>query len=183
MMSQFPGLENPALFLTAYHGDLGIDGGVPQNIYQLDDERMDQFKTKDGKPFSKKLVVGDEMKLPNGAGTLKFEGIERWAGFQITKRTGNMWALGGALAAIAGLAGSLFIQRRRVFVRASKGDDGRTVVELGALGRSESARLPEELGRLAATLHEEAPTAASPSPSPSSPDPTESAATDEGARA
>lgn len=53
------------------------------------------------------------------------------------------------MAAIAGLAGSLFIQRRRVWVRAVRGDDGTTVVELAGLGRSESARIADELGELA----------------------------------
>ena len=38
------------------------------------------------------------------------------------------------------------------------GADGVTVVEIAGLGRSESAKLPEELGDLAALVHEHAPT-------------------------
>jgi cytochrome c biogenesis protein len=72
---------------------------------------------------------------------------------------GSGWALGGALAAIGGLAASLFIQRRRVWVRAVAGADGRTVVEMAGLGRSESARLPEELGDLAYAVQAQAPPA------------------------
>jgi cytochrome c biogenesis protein len=43
-------------------------------------------------------------------------------------------------------------------VRAVRGADGVTVVEMAGLGRSESAKVPEELGDLAALVHEQAPT-------------------------
>ncbi|MFW6723563.1 cytochrome c biogenesis protein ResB [Streptomyces sp. MAR4 CNY-716] len=152
MVSQFPGPEYPALFLNAYRGDLGLDAGVPQNVYQLDTERLKQFKDKKGEPLKKALRPGDTFTLPNGAGSLKFERLERWASFQVSQQPGNYWALGGSILAIVGLAGSLFIQRRRVWVRTAAGADGRTVVELAGLGRSESARLPEELADLAVAL-------------------------------
>ena len=155
MFSQSPTMKNPRLFLTAYHGDLGLDYGAAQNVYQLDTHRMKQFKKENGRPLAQKMKPGQSMKLPHGGGTLKFEGVRKWGQFQVTHQVGNGWALGGALAAIAGLAGSLFIQRRRVWVRAVAGDDGRTVVEMAGLGRSESARLPEELGDLALALHSE----------------------------
>ncbi|MGW7520377.1 cytochrome c biogenesis protein ResB [Streptomyces sp. NPDC054796] len=160
MFSQSPTLSNPVLFLTAYHGDLGLDYGAAQNVYQLDTKNLKQFKNKDGSPLAKKMQPGDSMKLPDGAGTLKFEGVKKWANFQVSHQVGNGWALGGALAAIGGLAGSLFIQRRRVWVRAVAGADGRTVVEMAGLGRSESAALPEELGDLAVDMQAEAPAVA-----------------------
>lgn len=43
-------------------------------------------------------------------------------------------------------------------MRAATGADGVTVVEMAGLGRSESSKLPEELGDLAALVHEQAPT-------------------------
>ncbi|GEB48589.1 MULTISPECIES: cytochrome c biogenesis protein ResB, partial [Streptomyces] len=162
MFSQSPMLKNPAMFLTAYHGNLGVDGGPAQNVYQLDTENMTKFKAPDGSPFAKKLTPGDTMKLPNGAGSLKFEGVKEWANFQVSHQVGNGWALGGALAAIFGLAGSLFIQRRRVWVRAVAGADGRTVVEAAGLGRSESSRLPDELAALVAAMQDAAPQATEP---------------------
>ncbi|MCF6524713.1 cytochrome c biogenesis protein ResB [Streptomyces sp. JJ36] len=152
MFSQSPELEYPVLFLTAYHGDLGLDAGIPQNVYQLDTDNMKQFTDEDGGPFAQKILPGESMKLPDGAGTLTFDGVKRWANFQIAHQVGNGWALAGALAAIAGLAGSLFIQRRRVWVRAARDAGGLTVVEMAGLGRSDSPRLPEELGDLAADL-------------------------------
>ncbi|MDT0613527.1 cytochrome c biogenesis protein ResB [Streptomyces lancefieldiae] len=159
MYSTFPALINPMLALSAYHGDLGVDAGFPQSIYQLDKSNLKEFKDSDGKLFKKQLKVGETMTLPNGAGSVTFDGIQEWAGFQVTQQPGSGWALAGATAAILGLAGSLFIQRRRVWVRAVKGDDGVTVVEMAGLGRSESAKVPQELGDLAGTLYEQAPDA------------------------
>ncbi|MFI1969373.1 cytochrome C biogenesis protein [Streptomyces cinnamoneus] len=160
MASQFPALDNPALVLTAYRGNLGIDAGLPQSVYQLDVSRMKQFTEPDGSKFAKALKVGDTMKLPDGAGELHFDAIRQWATFQVSQKPGNELALAGAGAALVGLAGSLFIQRRRVWVRAVAGEDGRTVVEVAGLGRSESARLPEELTGIVAALQPDAPPAA-----------------------
>lgn len=165
MFSQFPELDFPALALNAWHGSLGVDSGLPQNVYQLDTAKMQQFKSEDGTPFAKRMLPGESMELPGGQGTVKFEGIERWATFSVTHQPGSGLALAGAIAAIAGLAGSLFIQRRRIWVRAVRGKDGVTVVEMAGLGRSESAKLPEELSALAGALHQQAPTAA-PVPTP-----------------
>ncbi|MFF8830758.1 cytochrome c biogenesis protein ResB [Streptomyces sp. NPDC015131] len=160
MFSQFPALAQPALNLGAYQGDLRVDGGLPQNVYQLDTSKMTPFKDAGGQIFKQTLAPGETMTLPGGAGSVTFEkDIKEWASFQISQQPGNGLALAGGVAAIAGLAGSLFIQRRRVWVRAVRGDDGVTVVEMAGLGRNESAKLPEELAGLAATLHTVAPTA------------------------
>ncbi|MGW4981169.1 cytochrome c biogenesis protein ResB [Streptomyces mirabilis] len=159
MFSQFPALDFPVLALTGYHGSLGVDAGIPQNVYQLDHSKMKQFKDAKGNIVTARLLPGETMKLPNGAGSITFDkGIKEWANFQVTQQPGSDWALVGAFTAIFGLAGSLFIQRRRVWVRATTGADGVTVVEMAGLGRSESAKLPEELGDLAALVHEQAPT-------------------------
>ncbi|MET7932414.1 cytochrome c biogenesis protein ResB [Streptomyces sp. NPDC005322] len=167
MFSQFPALDNPALVLTAYHGSLGIDGGTPQSVYQLDKSRMKQFLEPDGKTkFARALAPGDTMKLPGGAGTLTFDGVKSWASFQISHKPGDQGALIGAVGALVGLAASLFIQRRRVWVRAAAGDDGTTVVEMAGLGRSEYAKLPEELADLAVRLQTDAPPASEAEPDP-----------------
>ncbi|MFI9649920.1 cytochrome c biogenesis protein ResB [Streptomyces sp. NPDC052040] len=159
MFSQFPGLDFPVLALSAYHGDLGVNAGIPQNVYQLNTKNLTPFKDAKGNLVKARLLPGETMQLPGGNGSITFDKqIKEWAGFQIVQQPATGWALGGALAAIFGLAGSLFIQRRRVWVRATAGADGVTVVEMAGLGRSESAKLPEELGDLAALVHDHAPT-------------------------
>ncbi|MFJ5776504.1 cytochrome c biogenesis protein ResB [Streptomyces sp. NPDC093094] len=173
MVSQFPALISPMMAVNAYHGDLGVDSGIPKNVYQLDKTHMKEFKDAKGQLLKKQLRPGDTLTLPDGAGSITYEKETReWAGFQIVQEPGGAWALTGAVAAILGLAGSLFIQRRRVWVRATAGADGVTVVEMAGLGRSESARLPQELGDLAAALYETAPGVPDPDENPSStPDP------------
>ncbi|MCH0541396.1 cytochrome c biogenesis protein ResB [Streptomyces sp. MUM 203J] len=167
MFSEFPGLVFPALNLSAYHGDLRVDSGVPQNVYQLDTSKMKPYKDGSGDIFKKTLLPGETMTLPDGQGSITFEKeIREWAGFQISQQPGNGWALVGSVAAVLGLTGSLFVQRRRVWVRAAAGEDGVTVVELAGLGRSESAKLPEELAVLAAELHDVAPSAPETEPEP-----------------
>ncbi|KOV73149.1 cytochrome C biogenesis protein [Streptomyces sp. NRRL WC-3618] len=169
--SQFPALENPVLNLAPYYGDLGVNAGIPQSVYQLDKTHMKAFKDAKGKQVRENLKPGETMKLPGGAGTITYAGTREWANFQITRQPAADWALGGAIVAIFGLAGSLFIHRRRVWVRAVRGADGVTVVEMGGLGRSESAKVPEELGVLAGTLYDQAPGAPDPDASTSDPEP------------
>lgn len=160
--STFPALNNPVLNLTPFHGDLGVDSGIPQSVYQLDKSHVKAYKDAKGAQLRDNLRPGQTMKLPNGAGSITYEGTKEWANFQVVQQGGTKWALGGALTAIFGLAGSLFIQRRRVWVRAVKGADGVTVVEMAGLGRSESAKVPEELGDLAGILYDRAPGAPEP---------------------
>lgn len=53
MFSQFPGLDFPVMALTGFHGDLRVDSGLPQNVYQLDKSKMKQFTDASGnKPRS-----------------------------------------------------------------------------------------------------------------------------------
>ncbi|MEU6805327.1 cytochrome c biogenesis protein ResB [Streptomyces neyagawaensis] len=170
VVSQFPALLNPRLNLTPYHGDLRVNAGLPQSVYQLDKSKLKAFRDDKGAQVRENLEIGESMTLPNGAGTITFDGVKEWAGFQVTQQPGSGWALAGAITAILGLAGSLFIQRRRVWVRAVTGPDGVTVVEMAGLGRSESAKVPEELGALAGVIHDEAPTAPDPDVDPD-PDP------------
>ncbi|MDN3028869.1 cytochrome c biogenesis protein ResB [Streptomyces sp. S.PB5] len=160
--STFPALGNPVLTLLSYHGDLGVDSGIPQSVYQLDKSHMKGFKDAEGKQQRQNLKPGQTMKLPGGAGSITYESTAEWANFQVTRQPASGWALTGAVAAIFGLAASLFIQRRRVWVRAVKGADGVTVVEMAGLGRSESAKVPEELGDLAGILYDQAPGAPEP---------------------
>ncbi|MBZ3907193.1 cytochrome c biogenesis protein ResB [Streptomyces griseiscabiei] len=183
VVSQFPALLNPVLNLEPYHGDLGVDSGVPQSVYRLEKRKLKAYKDSKGAQVRENLKPGETMTLPGGNGTVTFDGVKEWAGFQVTQQPGSGWALGGAVTAILGLAGSLFIQRRRVWVRAVAGPDGVTVVEMAGLGRSESAKVPEELGDLAALVHEQAPTAAEADPekTTSTPTPRTPAAPSEGA--
>ncbi|WP_406285719.1 cytochrome c biogenesis protein ResB [Embleya sp. NBC_00896] len=155
-VSAFPALLNPALVLSAYEGDLGMDSGVPQNIYALKPDKMTQFKSGD-QPWSVALKPGQAVDLPNGAGSLTFEGVKIWANFQVASEPGKGLALVSVVAAIVGLVLSLFVRRRRMWVRAVEGPDGNTVVEVGGLARTEGGGLGDEVQEFVDALRVAAP--------------------------
>ncbi|MFF4380547.1 cytochrome c biogenesis protein ResB [Kitasatospora sp. NPDC001547] len=155
-VSLFPGDAAPELVLNAFAGDLGTDSGLPQNVYQLNTRKLTQL-TRDGEPAKARLKPGQGWELPDGYGSVTFEGYKQWASFNVTHRPGNSIALAGGVLAILGLIGSLFIQRRRIWVRAVALPGGGTQVELAGLARSESAKIAEELAELAVDLQDDAP--------------------------
>lgn len=143
--STFPEADDPAVFLSAWAGDLGLDSGVPQSIYRLDTEGMTQLGIE-------ALRVGDTWALPGGNGTVEFTGLSRWASFQIAHDPGKEPALIAAIIALAGLMMSLFIQRRRVWVRVSEASGGSTVVTVAGLARSDEADLRPDVDAVAEAL-------------------------------
>ncbi|MER5641372.1 cytochrome c biogenesis protein ResB [Kitasatospora sp. NPDC002227] len=155
-VSLFPDTADPALVLSAWAGDLRTNAGTPQNVYQLDTKGMTQLKV-NGQPAIVKLKPGQGWTLPDNYGSVTFEGYQQWASFTVSHRPGNAVALTGAVCGILGLIGSLFVQRRRIWVRATATADGRTLVEVAGLARSESAKIAEELAEIAVDLQDEAP--------------------------
>ncbi|NUR08533.1 MAG: cytochrome c biogenesis protein ResB [Nocardioidaceae bacterium] len=149
--SQFPDPLDPALSLVPYHGDLGLDTGAAQSIYSLDKDKLTPYASKDPKrlgPVARiKLTPGQTVQLPNGDGSIRFDGVRRWVKLQVSHQPGKGWALGGVVIGILGLMGSLFIRPRRVWVRAVR-RDGRTVVELAGLDRSSGGDLADEVDDL-----------------------------------
>jgi len=112
------------------------------------------------------LAVGQSMKLPNGLGTLTYTGYRQWISLAITYDPGQMPALISGIAVLAGLLLSFLVRRRRVFVRATAGEGGGTVVEAGGLTRSDAAGgFEDEFAGLAAELrrqHQDGPGAPGP---------------------
>ena len=145
--SQFPDALDPVLSILPYHGDLGLDNGEPQSVYDLDKTNLDVFKKKGGGDFRLDMAVGQTKQLPDGAGSITFDGVDRWVKLQVSNSPGKGIALGGVLLAILGLMGSLFIRPRRTWVRVTGGDEG-TVVELAGLDRSAGGDLEDEVDEL-----------------------------------
>jgi cytochrome c biogenesis protein len=141
---------NPLLGLFVFHGDLGLDDGVPQSVYVLDQDRMEQYKNADGSNFRVSLSPGQEADLPEG-GTIEFTGLTLFARFQIAS-TPLVWLpLGGISIGIVGLVLSLAVRPRRTWVRARR-DGSRTVVEVAALDRVPRDDLGTSLEDLLAQL-------------------------------
>lgn len=133
--SAFGNLADPLVSMLVYTGDLGMNSGVPQSVYSLDKSGTTMLKKENGAPYRLDLRPGETVKLPDGLGSVSFEGIERWNKIQISQTPGKWVALSGVVLALVGLLGSLFIRPRRVWVRVGREGDG-TLVEVAALERS-----------------------------------------------
>ncbi len=152
--SYFPGAENPEAYLNAWTGDLHLDDGVARSVYSLDTDGLTAVKSKptDGIPLVMPLKVGDTYTLPDGLGTVTFTGLQEWATFEVAHDPGKGLALAGAVGAIGGLLLSLFVRRRRVWVRAKAGPSGATVVEVAGLSKTEGGRVEDDVDALSTVL-------------------------------
>jgi cytochrome c biogenesis protein len=149
--SVFPDDLNPALVMTAYYGRPSTEDGKPESVYQLDKSKLTQFGDGKGDKLRFQLAPGQSVTLPNGAGSLTFDGYSRWVKLQISHTPGLNLALVGICLAILGLMGSLFIHPRRTWVRV-RTKDGRTVVEVAGLDRGPERGLGDEIQAIAEVL-------------------------------
>ena len=146
--SAFPAPYQPAVSMIPYSGNLGLNSGVPQSVYQLNTTAMQRIAVP-----AQVLTAGQSMKLPGGEGTLTYLGYKQWATIQVTYDPGQLPALISGIVALAGLVLSFLVRRRRIFVRAHRGDSGRTVVDVGGLARSDvGGGFEAEFNELAAAL-------------------------------
>jgi cytochrome c biogenesis protein len=157
--SEFPGLVNPELALTVYNGDLGLDSGVPKNAYQVDVSSLTPLADEDGQQSLVRMAPGESTTLADGS-SISFEGIKRFAAFDIRRDPFQVFTLVMALTSVLGLVLSLFVPRRRVWVRAVPTDDG-VVLEVAGLARSDDDRLEGDVRALAERLAAADPTEAS----------------------
>jgi cytochrome c biogenesis protein len=152
--SSYPDLVYPVLTLNVYSGDLGLDGGTPTSVYQLDTTGMEQLTGGDTGVDSVELMPGETTELPNGLGTVEFEtaspdaaaddfskSVSRFASFDVHHDPSQGWVLVFAVLIIGGLLLSLFIPRRRMWVKAVTRPDGTTVLEYAGLARGDDPGL------------------------------------------
>jgi len=154
--SVFPAAQNPVLILAAYAGDLSMNDGESQSVYTLDTSKLTRLQVKDktnpagGNALM--LSVGQTATLPNGLGSITFDGVKQWAQFNIAYDPGQPIALGSAAFAVLGLVGSLGIRRRRIWVRVSDQADGTRLIEVAGLARTEGATPTTEVTEAAEVL-------------------------------
>jgi len=150
--SVYPQPDDPMLVLTVWRGDLGLDTGVPQNVYELDTAAMSPVLDVDDEAVTVVVAPGQTVELPAGLGTLTWEGLPRFVALDLRHDPALGAILGFAIAAVLGLAVSLFTPRRRLWLRVTPAGegaaDGRTVVAGAALARTDDIGLPAELARL-----------------------------------
>ena len=166
-ISTFPALDNPALVLGAYKGDLFPDD-LPQSVYTLNTKNMTQVMN-DSQPWRAVLTPGKTVKMPDGTTISMSKTIPRWAGLSARYDPGKTTALIAALIGLGGLIMSMTLRRRRIFFKIGPGpdpepndDDGgtgdeprsadgtqpRTLITAGALAKGEDPRLQVALDGL-----------------------------------
>lgn len=138
--SYYPDLADPLLTLDLFVGDLGINEGVPQSVFALDTGAMEQLTGRAVNVESLELRIGDTLELPEGMGTITLEAIPRYVSFDFVNNPAQHWILIFALIATAGLLSSLFIPRRRMWVKAKIVSEG-IVFEYAALARGDDPAL------------------------------------------
>lgn len=116
--SQYAGLVDPKLFLTVHQGDLGLDQGIAQNAYSIDVSTLTQVTGTDDRPLLISLAPGESFQLSDGT-LIEFENILRYAAFDIKYDPFKEFTLIMALLSVLGLVLSLFIPRRRIWIRIS----------------------------------------------------------------
>jgi len=132
--SAFPAPYRPAVSLVSFAGNLGMNSGVPQSVYQLNTAGLHRLAVR-----PRPLPPGKSILLPHGMGTLTFTGYRQWISLAITYDPGQLPALIAAIAALAGLLVSFLVRRRRVFLRAVPAAGGGSTVEFAGLARTESS--------------------------------------------
>ncbi|MFC7243560.1 cytochrome c biogenesis protein ResB [Catellatospora aurea] len=142
LRSDHPEERNPALMLTAYRGDLGLDAGIPSSVYDLDQRQLDAGRLKKyGEP--KLMRRGETWTLPDGS-KLEFVGTRQWITVSIRHDPGEPIVLAGAVLLLVGLPLSLYGKRRRVWLRLRP--DG--TAEAGGLPRTEYPGFEDEFRSL-----------------------------------
>ena len=80
-------------------------------------------------------------------GTISFDAAPRYASFDVMRNPAQQWVLISALAAVLGLLSSLFVPRRRMWVKAMQTDDG-VLLQYAALARGDDPTLERAVEKL-----------------------------------
>ncbi len=154
--SSFPLADDPVIILNVWTGDLGLDDGQAQNLFALDTDGLTQEMTtaSDGSeiPLELQLEPGQTVDLPDGQGTITFSEIRRFAALDVRWDPSVPWMGLFAGLAVAGLAASLFLPRRRIWLRVVPASAGGSVVHAAALARGDDPGLQRELDRVVGAL-------------------------------
>ena len=146
-----PDLKDPAVAVDVMRGDLGLDAGRGQSVFEIDQSLVDDGRLK--KIARQNLKVGEEIKLDDGT-KVRFDGVGEWVSLQVSHDPTQGYVLGFAIAMFLGLGASLLVKRRRLWIRVKPGteSDPGTVIEVAGLARTDQAGYGEEFQRISERL-------------------------------
>jgi cytochrome c biogenesis protein len=148
--SIYPDPVNPLLTLNLYRGDLGLDEGVPSNVYALDTSNLEQVAGRDAPNPPIELAPGESAVLPEGLGSVSFDGLLRFASLDIAHNPGGSWVLAFALVALFAMLLMLLVPRQRVWVRVKPAELAR--IEVAGLAPRDQSRIQKLVDALAEDL-------------------------------
>ena len=152
MVSGFPDTLDPRLLLNVWSGPPRQETGRPENVYALDRAGLTQLRNGDD-PVTVALEPGTGFRLPDGKGSISFDGWKRWVKLQFSSTPGGWLVLGSVLLAVLGMSVSLTVKPRRLFVRVSAEGDAGAAVSVAGLDRVDGrGGLTDEVARLATAL-------------------------------
>ncbi|CAN5451532.1 cytochrome c biogenesis protein ResB [soil metagenome] len=143
--------DKAVLELSVFTGNLGLDKGVAVNAYALNEDGLTKIAGFRTDVAGLQLTKGKSVDLPNGLGSIEFTGIKRYVSVDIHHDPTPAFALLFALLILGGLLVSLFVPRRRVWIKALPGVGGApTRIEYAGLARGEDPTLERAVAELAA---------------------------------
>lgn len=155
---------DPLLTLRVYTGDLGLDDGIPISVFTLDTDDLTEIVGGDSGVETIELRPGETAELPDGLGSVTFESVvpspgpgnwdgavKRFASFDLHHNPSEAGALVFAVLALLGLLCSLFVPRRRVWVKATNLPGGGVRLEYAGLARGDDPGLADAVTELADT--------------------------------
>ena len=173
-----PESGRPLVVASAFAGDLGLDSGIAQSVYQVDRRQLangclvplaedappapacptppDELDERD--PQLQVLSPGGEgdvtgtWSLPDGAGELEVLGLTEWGRFTVVDQPGTTTLLVSSVLVVAAITLTTTVRRRRLFARVVPEGDGSRVV-VGALGRADADDVQPDVDRLLERLH------------------------------
>lgn len=122
--SAFPDALAPALSLRVYTGDLGLDSGRAQSVYVLDKRELKPVTDRRGRLRTFTVPLGETARLPDGIGSITFDGLRRWTKLQVSATPAEPLVLAAVILGLLGLLCSLMIRPRRLWLRLTPSDGG-----------------------------------------------------------
>lgn len=149
LSSVFPEPQQPVMTLNVFIGDLGLDEGIPRNVYSLETEDMTQIAGGDTGNPAVVLGLGQTAELPKGLGAITFESLPRFVSVDIHRDPTQLPVGISSMFIVAGLVTSLFVVRRRAWIKLVEGDNQKATIEVAGLSRGDDPGLDAAMEALA----------------------------------
>ena len=148
LSSVYPEPDQPVMTMNVFTGDLGLDEGIPRNVYALETEDMTQIAGGDSGTDALVLGLGQTVELPGNLGSMTFEALPRFISVDVHRDPTQLPVGISSAFIVAGLVTSLFVVRRRAWVKFVEGDGGTVAVEVAGLSRGDDPALEKDMKQL-----------------------------------